>query len=154
MRCWHPETYLRLRRVNESKSRKSTYGKSRDTTKVEEYRKYKKKNEVSRQNKVLNILNIQTGKMILWHASGQELNLLSEKRNLKKTQNLCMKRWYLWLCKMVERWKGSATAAEEEESVEATNLHLMNLPEIKRYMLKMRMLYKKNWRCKLYSFWQ
>ena len=44
---------------------------------------------------------------------------------------------------MVERWKGSATAAEEEESVEATNLHLMNLPEIKRYMLKMRMLYKK-----------
>ena len=44
-----------------------------------------KKNEVSRQNKVLNILNIQTGKMILWHASGQELNLLSEKRNLKKT---------------------------------------------------------------------
>ena len=43
-----------------------------------------KKNEVSRQNKVLNILNIQTGKMILWHASGQELNLLSEKRNFKK----------------------------------------------------------------------
>ena len=55
-----------------------------------------KKNEVSRQNKVLNILNIQTGKMILWHASGQELNLLSEKRNFKKTQNLCLKRWYLY----------------------------------------------------------
>ena len=44
MRCWHPETYLRLRRVDESKSRKSTYGKSRETTKVEvKYRKYKKK---------------------------------------------------------------------------------------------------------------
>ena len=44
-----------------------------------------KKNEVSRQNKVLNILNIQTGKMILWHASGQELNIFSEKRDFKKT---------------------------------------------------------------------
>lgn len=55
-----------------------------------------KKNEVSRQNKVLNILNIRTGKMILWHASGQELNLLSEKRNFKKSQNLCLKRWYLY----------------------------------------------------------
>lgn len=66
MRGWHPETYLRLRRVEESKSRKSTYGKSRETTKVEvEYRKYQKKNEVSRQNKVLNILNFRTGKMIL-----------------------------------------------------------------------------------------
>ena len=55
-----------------------------------------KKNEVSRQNKVLNILNIRTGKMILWHACSQELNLLSEKRNFKKTQNLCLKRWYLY----------------------------------------------------------
>ena len=64
--------------------------------KVEEYIVSIKKNEVSRQNKVLNILNIQTGKMILWHASGQELNLLSEKRNFKKTQNLCLKRWYLY----------------------------------------------------------
>ena len=84
------------RQVEESKSRKSTYGKSRETTKVEvKYRKYKK-NEVSRQNKVLNILNIRTGKMILWHACSQKLNLLSEKRNFKKSQNLCLKRWYLY----------------------------------------------------------
>ena len=81
-----------------SDEQKHTYGygestsrrvESRLTAKVEEYRKYKK-NEVSSQNKVLNILNIQTGKMILWHASGQELNLLSEKRTFKKTQNLCL----------------------------------------------------------------
>ena len=48
-----------------------------------------KKNEVSRQNKVLNILNIRTGKMILWHACSQELNLLSEKRNFKKKHKIC-----------------------------------------------------------------
>ncbi len=96
---WWAETYLRLRRVDESKSRRV---ESRLTAKVEKWQKSKsnivsiKKNEVSRQNKVLNILNIQTGKMILWHASGQELNLLSEKRDLKKTQNLCLKRWYLY----------------------------------------------------------
>ena len=80
------------RRVEESKSRRV---ESRLTAKVAECRKYKK-NEVSRQNKVLNILNIRTGKMILWHACSQELNLLSEKRNFKKTQNLCLKRWYLY----------------------------------------------------------
>ena len=85
-------------------TQKPTYGygestsrrvESRLTAKVAECRKYKK-NEVSRQNKVLNILNIRTGKMILWHACSQELNLLSEKRNFKKTQNLCLKRWYLY----------------------------------------------------------
>ena len=63
--------------------------RSRETAKVEEYRKFQKKLwKIS--------FNIQTGKTILWHASGQELNLLSEKRNFKKTQNLCLKRWYLY----------------------------------------------------------
>ena len=90
---WDAGTQKHTYGYGESTSRRV---ERRLTAKVEEYRKYKKKNEVSRQNKVLNILNIQTGKMILWHASGQELNLLSEKRNFKKTQNLCLKRWYLY----------------------------------------------------------
>ena len=90
---WDAGTQKHTYGYGESTSRRV---ESRLTAKVEEYRKYKKKNEVSRQNKVLNILNIQTGKMILWHASGQELNLLSEKRNFKKPQNLCLKRWYLY----------------------------------------------------------
>ena len=90
---WDAGTQKHTYGYGESTSRRV---ESRLTAKVAEYRKYKKKNEVSRQNKVLNILNIQTGKMILWHASGQELNLLSEKRNFKKTQNLCLKRWYLY----------------------------------------------------------
>ena len=90
---WDAGTQKHTYGYGESTSRRV---ESRLTAKVEEYRKYIKKNEVSRQNKVLNILNIQTGKMILWHASGQELNLLSEKRNFKKTQNLCLKRWYLY----------------------------------------------------------
>ena len=60
-------------------------------------KRQKSKNIVSiKKNEVLNILNIWTGKMILWHACGQELNLLSEKRNFKKPQNLCLKRWYLY----------------------------------------------------------
>ena len=90
---WDAGTQKHTYGYGESTSRRV---ESQLTAKVEEYRKYEKKNEVSRQNKVLNILNIQTGKMILWHASGQELNLLSEKRNFKKTQNLCLKRWYLY----------------------------------------------------------
>jgi len=32
--------------------------------------------------------------------------------------------------------KGGRSAAEEEESVGATNLHLMNLPEIKKVHIK------------------
>lgn len=77
---WDAGTQKHTYGYGESTSRRV---ESRLTAKVAEYCKYKK-NEVSRQNKVLNILNIQTGKMILWHASGQELNLLSEKRNFKK----------------------------------------------------------------------
>ena len=90
---WDAGTQKHTYGYGESTSRRV---ESRLTAKVEEYRKYKKKNEVSRQNKVLNILNIQTGKMILWHACSQKLNLLSEKRNFKKSQNLCLKRWYLY----------------------------------------------------------
>ena len=96
---WEAGTQKHTYGYGESTSRRvesRLTGKSRETTKVEEYHKYYKKNEVSRQNKVLNILNIWTGKMILWHACGQELNLLSEKRNFKKPQNLCLKRWYLY----------------------------------------------------------
>ena len=87
---WWAETYhtaTASRRVEESKV--DLRQKSKNIVSI-------KKNEVSSQNKVLNILNIQTGKMILWHASGQEQNLLSEKRTFKKTQNLCLKRWYLY----------------------------------------------------------
>ena len=96
---WDAGTQKHTYGYGESTSRRV---ESRLTAKVEKRQKSKsnivsmKKNEVSRQNKVLNILNIQTGKMILWHASGQELNLLSEKRNFKKSQNLCLKRWYLY----------------------------------------------------------
>ena len=57
----------------------------------------KSKNIVSFKKKLWKIsFNIQTGKTILWHASGQELNIFSEKRNFKKPQNLCLKRWYLY----------------------------------------------------------
>lgn len=95
---WDAGTQKHTYGYGESTSRRV---ESRLTAKVETRQKSQniesiKKNEVSRQNKVLNILNIQTGKMILWHASGQELSLLSEKRDFKKTQNLCLKRWYLY----------------------------------------------------------
>ena len=74
----------------ESMSRKLTYGR-------EVEKRQKSKNNVSFKKKLWKIsFNIQTGKTILWHASGQELNIFSEKRNFKKTQNLCLKRWYLY----------------------------------------------------------
>ena len=96
---WDAGTQKHTYGYGESTSRRV---ESQLTAKVEKRQKSKsnivsiKKNEVSRQNKVLNILNIRTGKMILWHACSQKLNLLSEKRNFKKTQNLCLKRWYLY----------------------------------------------------------
>ena len=74
----------------ESMSRKLTYGR-------EVEKRQKSKNIVSFKKKLWKIsFNIQTGKTILWHASGQELNIFSEKRNFKKPQNLCLKRWYLY----------------------------------------------------------
>ena len=96
---WDAGTQTHTYGYGESTSRRV---ESRLTAKVEKRQKSKsniasiKKNEVSRQSKVLNILNIRTGKMILWHACSQKLNILSEKRNFKKTQNLCLKRWYLY----------------------------------------------------------
>ena len=65
------------------------------TAKVE--KRQNSKNIVSFEKKLWKIrFNIQTGKTILRHASGQELNIFSEKRNFKKSQNLCLKRWYLY----------------------------------------------------------
>ena len=87
---WDAGTQKHTYGYGESTSRKSTYGKKSRNDKSRRISYVLKKNEV------LNILNIWTGKMILWHACSQKLNLLSEKRNFKKTQNLCLKRWYLY----------------------------------------------------------